>query len=117
MPAVPTVVCEEAPRVVIVLVWKQHPYTMVARRRRARAVIVAPDDTQEERARRAHDGDVGEQPAAVVVREGVDDLEEEGVARNSAHRVIGDTGRGRAAHPGGVGEEGVEAPVAALGDC
>ena len=34
--------------------------------------------------------------------------------RDGAHGVVGDAGGVGAADPGGVGEEGVEAPVAAL---
>lgn len=35
---------------------------------------------------------------------------------DGAHCVVGDAGGGGTAHPGGVGEEGVEAPVASLGE-
>lgn len=78
---------------------------------------MAPDDGEEEGAGAAHDGDVGEEPGAVVAGEGVDDFEEEGMVWDGAHYVVGDAGGEGAADPGAVGEEGVEAALAALLEC
>ena len=53
-------------------------------------------------------------PILVVGAEGFDDGEEEGVLGDRAHCVVGDASGGCSANPGGVGEERVEATVAAL---
>lgn len=54
-------------------------------------------------------------PVFVVGTEGFDDGKEEGVLRGGAHGVVGDARWGCSADPGWVGEERVEATVAALG--
>jgi hypothetical protein len=113
VPAVAKVVREEAPWVVVVFIREENAHAVVALG--PGVVVVAPDETKVERARRSHDSDVGQGPAAVVVGQRVDSLEEEWVARNCAHGVVGDARGESAANPGGVGEEGVEAAVASLG--
>lgn len=80
----------------------------------ARGHVFFPDDAEEERAGRVHDGDVGQVPVFVVFHQRVDDAQEEGVLRGGAHGVVGDAGWHRFAHPGRVREEGVETAVAAL---
>lgn len=65
VPAVSDVVGEEAPRVVVVLVWKEDAYTVRAFGRRV--VVVAPDDAEIQRASRGHYSDVWKGPAAVIV--------------------------------------------------
>jgi hypothetical protein len=75
---------------------------------------VSPDDAEEERSGRGHDGDVWQRPAAVVVGQGVDRLQEEGVAGNGAHSVVGDTGRDGFADPRWISEKGVKAAIASL---
>lgn len=77
-------------------------------------LVFLPDDAEEERACGAHDCDVRERPVAVVAPEAFDDEEEERVSRDRAHGVVGNARRFGAAHPGWVGEEGVEAAVAAV---
>ena len=115
VPAVTQVVCEEAPAIPVVLggeedadavqtVWVEF-------------VVVAPDDAKVQRTGRGHDGDVREGPAAVVIRQAINGVEEELVARHRAHGVVGNARGGSLAHPGGVGQERVEAAVASLRSC
>lgn len=47
MPAVAEMVCEKAPRMIIVLVWEEDAHTIVLHR--AGVVVVAPDEAEEER--------------------------------------------------------------------
>lgn len=112
VPAVAEVVGEEAPGVVVVFVGKEDADTILVEGHCGG--VVSPDDAEKKRAGRGHDGDVGQWPAAVVVGQRVNSLEEEGVARDSAHGIVGDTGGERSADPGWVDEEGVEAAVASL---
>mgnify|MGYP003624084313 CR=1 FL=1 len=112
VPAVPKMMCEEAPWVVVVLVREENAYTIVALR--IRIVVVAPDDAEIERAGGSHYGDVWEGPSSVVVSQRVDGLQEEWVAGDRAHGIVRNTGGHGAAYPGGVGEERVEAAVASL---
>lgn len=103
VPAVADVVGEEAPRVPVVLVL--HEDADAPGLGDALMHVLLPDDGEEEGARGIHDGDVGEQPAAVVGLQQLDHAEEERVLGDRAHGVIGyPRGRG-AAHPGGVREE------------
>jgi hypothetical protein len=113
VPAAANVVGKEAPRVVVVLVGEQNAHTVVARR--ARIVVVAPDDAEIERTGGSHDSDVGQRPSTVVVGQRIDGLEEERMAGYRTHGVVGDTRGQCTAHPGGVGEKRVEAAVASLG--
>lgn len=80
----------------------------------ARGHVFFPDDAEEERAGGVHDGYVGELPVFVVFHQRVDDTQEEGMLWGSAHGVVGDARWRRFAHPGWVGEKGIETPVAAL---
>lgn len=112
VPAVAKVVGEEGPRVVVVFFREENANTVFVDGRRV--VIMAPDKRQEKWTGRCHDGDVGEGPATVVVGQRVNGLEEEGVAGNGAHGIVGDSGGDCAADPGWVGEERVEAAVASL---
>lgn len=113
VPAVAKVVGEEGPRVVVVFLGEENADTVFVDWRGV--VVVAPDKRQEERTSGCHDSDVGEGPATVVVGQRVDGLEEEGVAGNGAHGIVGDSGGDCAANPGWVGEKRVEAAVASLG--
>lgn len=112
VPAVSEVMGEETPRVVVVLIWEEDAHTLVTYG--VCVVVVAPDDTEVERTSRRHDGDVWEWPAAVVVGEGVDRLQKEGVALDRAHSIVRDAGGDGAANPGRVSQEGIEAAVASL---
>lgn len=71
---------EEAPGVLVVLVGHQDSHAG----RLARLVehIFLPYHGQEQRARRIHDGDVRQQPAAVVGLQQLDDSEEERMLRH-----------------------------------
>ena len=112
MPAVAHVVGEEAPRVVIVLVWEEDAQTIQPLWIGAR--VVSPDQAKVERSGRRHDGNVREHPSAVVVGQRVDGLQEEGMARDGTHGIVGDTGGHCAAYPGGVGQERVETTITSL---
>ncbi|KAH9872774.1 hypothetical protein J1614_005168 [Plenodomus biglobosus] len=112
VPAVAQVVGEETPGMVVVLVGEEDAHAIVVEG--LRIVVVAPDDAEEERAGRGHDGDVWEWPAAVVVGQRVDGLEEEGVAGNGAHGIVGDASGQGSTDPGWVGEERVKAAVASI---
>lgn len=112
VPAVSKVMCEEAPWVVIVLVWEQNADALLILW--ACVVVVAPDYTQVQWAGRCHNSDVRQGPSAVVVGERVNGLEEEWVTRNRAHGIVGDTSGECAANPGWVCEKRIEAAVASL---
>ena len=103
---------EETPFVMVVLIGKEDADSVVANG--VAVVVVSPDYTQEEGACRSHDSDVWHDPPAVVVWKRVDGLEEERVAGNRAHSVVGDACGCRAADPCWVGEERVEAAIASL---
>jgi len=75
---------------------------------------VPPHHAEEERTRAAHDGDVGQDPVAVVVLELLNNTHEERVVRHGAHCVVGDTGRHCLAHPGRVREQRFKFAVAAI---
>jgi len=112
VPAVAKVMGEEGPRVVVVFLGEENADTVFVDWRGV--VVVAPDKRQEEGTGGCHDGDVGERPATVVVGQRVNGLEEEGVAGDGAHGIVGDSGGDCAADPGWVGEKRVEAAVASL---
>ena len=123
---------EESPRLFIILVPHQHshpprrasvPPARICspkdrgagnRRGRATALVLLPDDTEEERTGTVHDCYVGEFPIAVVWNQRFNDEGEEGVVGNGAHGIVGDTGGVGAANPGWVGEKRVETAVATL---
>jgi hypothetical protein len=112
VPTVSEMVCEEAPGVVVVFLGKEDAHAVLVNG--PGVVVVSPDETEEERSSGGHDGDVGKRPAAVVVRQRVDSLEEEGVTRDSAHGIVGDTSGNGTANPGWIGEERIETSVASL---
>lgn len=64
MPAAAWVVSEETPGVAVVRILQQHSHTVDAVR--VGVLVFLPDDGEEERAGRVHDGDVREHPGAVV---------------------------------------------------
>lgn len=103
---------EETPGELVILVLHQDAHS--ARFCGLGLHVLLPDDRQEEWPSRVHDGDVGKQPAAVVLLEKLDCAQEERMLRHGAHRVVGYTGGNRTAHPRGIGEERVQATVAAL---
>lgn len=70
MPAVSEMMRKEAPRMIVVLVWENYSYAIIALR--TGAVVLAPYYAQEERARRRHYSDVGKYPITVVFVEGID---------------------------------------------
>lgn len=113
VPAVSEVVCEEAPRVVFVLIGEHNAQAVVALW--IRVAVVAPDEAEVQRSGGGHDGDVGERPATVVSGQGVNGFEEEGVVGNGPHSVVGDTGGDSATDPSRIREKRVEAAVASLG--
>ena len=118
MPTIPQVMTEEAPTILVVFVWEEDPDSFLVGGFKGQfVVVVSPDYAEEERAGTAHYGDVGEKPGTVVAREGVDDFEEEWVVRDGAHYIVGDAGGDCAADPSAVGEEGIEATLAALLCC
>lgn len=112
MPAVANMVGKETPRVAVVLVLHEDPdpVSLIGLVEH----VFLPQDRQEERTGRVHDGDVGKQPAAVVGLQEFNDTEEEGVLRNRSHRVVGNTCRDSTAHPRRVSEQRIQATVAAL---
>ena len=119
MPGTPYVMLEEAPRMPVVLVLHQNPHSAALLAHFGRqgvpfVLILFPDHGKEEGPRGKHDGYVGEDPGSVVPLQAIDDAEEEGVLGNGAHGVVAYAGRGGAAHPGGIGEERVEAAIATL---
>ena len=103
---------EETPFVVVVLIGEEDAESVVANG--VAVAVVSPNYAQEEGARRGHDGNVWHDPPAVVILKRVDGLEEEWVAGDRAHGVVGDTCGCRAADPCWVGEERVEAAIASL---
>jgi hypothetical protein len=112
VPAIAHVMCEEAPGVVIVLVGEDDAHAVIILG--TRIGVVSPDEAEIEGASGGHDGDVWQGPAAVVVGERFDRLQEKGMAGDGAHDIIGDSRGQSAADPGGVGEKGVEAAVASV---
>lgn len=114
VPTVAQVVGEETPGMVIVLIGEEDADPAVTFL--GHAVVVSPDDAEVERTGRSHDGDVWKNPLAVVVREGVDGLQEEWVTGNSAHNIVRDTSGICATNPSWVGKKRVETTIAALDD-
>jgi len=112
VPAVTGVVGEETPGVLVVLILHENPHA--ARLRRVILHVFLPDNRQEQRTSRVHDGDVWEEPVTVVLLQQLDHAQEERVLGYRAHGVVGDTGGHGAAHPRGVSEQRIQATVAAL---
>lgn len=77
VPAVTPVVGEEAPRELVVLVLHENAHAPSLTG--SIAHILFPDDRQEQRSGRVHDGDVWEEPVAVVLLQHFDRTEEEWV--------------------------------------
>lgn len=77
VPAVTPVVGEEAPRELVVFVLHENAHAPSLTRPIAH--ILFPDDRQEQRSGRVHNGDVWEEPVAVVLLQHFDRTEEEGV--------------------------------------
>ena len=113
MPAVPQVMGKETPRMPIILRGKDQPHPIVARAWAVR-VVLNPENAEEERAGRGHDGDVGQRPPAVVLLQRGDNVQEERVIGHGAHCIVGYAGWEGAAQKGWIGEEGVETTLAAL---
>lgn len=103
VPAVTPVVGKEAPRELVVLIL--HENADAPSLARLILHVFLPDHRQEQWTRGIHDRDVGEEPVAVVLLQQLDHTKEEGVLRDGAHGIVGDTGWHCAANPGGVGEE------------
>lgn len=78
--------------------------------------VFLPDDGEEKGAGAVHDCYVGESPIAIVLNQRFDYELEERVVRDGAHGVVGDASGVGATYPGGVGKEGIETSVAALGN-
>lgn len=112
VPAVSPVVGEEAPRELVVFIL--HENTDASSLARLVAHVFLPDDGQEQRAGGIHDGDIREEPVTVVLLQQLDDTQEERVLGHRAHGVVGNTCGCCAAHPRGVGEERIQAAIAAL---
>lgn len=112
MPAVTLVVGEETPGMAVVLVLHQDADT--ARLTGLVAHVLLPDDRQEQRTSRVHDGDVREQPAPIVGLQRLDHAQEERVLRDGTHGVVRDTCGCGTTDPGWVGQKGIQAAVAAL---
>lgn len=79
VPAVTPVVGEEAPRELVVLVLHENAHAPSLTR--SIAHILFPDDRQEQRSGRVHNGDVWEEPVAVVLLQHFDRTEEEWMLR------------------------------------
>ena len=112
VPAIYHMMREEAPRIAHVRIRKEdtHPVASFG----LVGIVVPPDETEKERSGRGHDRDVRGQPIAIVLLEGVNDTEEERVARYGSHDVVGDARGFSSAYPGWVGEERIETAFAAL---
>lgn len=106
MPRVPQVVGKEAPRMSTVLIREQDPHA-IHLGKVPRAVVMPPNDAQEQRPRRPHDGDVRQHPAPIILRQCIYNLQEKRMMRHAAHGVVADARRGRAPHPRRVREQGV----------
>lgn len=115
MPTIPHVMTKKAPTIPHILLAEQDPDSFFSRHSVALVgVVVVPEQGEEERAGRCHDGDVRHEPGFVVVFEGGDRFADEGVMRYYADYVVTDACWVGAPDPGGVGEERVEAALAAL---
>lgn len=112
VPAVAKVVGKETPWVVVVFIGEQNTDAAIALL--VDGVVVSPDYAKIERTGRSHDSDVGKKPFAVIVGERVDGLEEEWVAGNSAHDIVGDTGRVCATDPSWIREKRVKTTIATI---
>jgi hypothetical protein len=113
MPAVTPVVGKEAPRELVILIL--HENTDTTRLAGLIMHIFLPNNGQEEWAGGIHDGDVRQDPMAIILLQEFDDAQEERVLGDRAHSVVGDTCWRSAAHPRGVRKKRIQAAVAALG--
>ena len=116
MPTTPLIPHEKAPSMLTVVLGHQHPEPTQRIDVLPRTHVLLPHDGEEQGPRGRHDGDVGQEPGAVVGLQGGGDVQEEGVVGHAAHGVVGDAGGDGTPRPGGVGEEGVQAALAALRD-
>src|SRR2546429_8759442 len=101
MPRISLVDIEKRPRVLAVLARHQHPNSARPIRPFVPVVlhIFFPHYRQEQRSRRAHNGDVWQKPTAVVVLKKLDNMHEERMVWSSAHGVIGYSSRDRPPQP------------------
>jgi hypothetical protein len=77
--------------------------------------IFLPDDAEEKWARRVHDGNIWDEPVAVIYWERLDYAQEEGVSGDGAHDIVTDAGWIGCPNEGWEVEEGVEGFITALG--
>ncbi|KFY23859.1 hypothetical protein V491_02390 [Pseudogymnoascus sp. VKM F-3775] len=112
VPAVPLCDIEDAPRVVAVLGRHEHAHLVLIGPLLGHVLL--PDDGEEERACRRHDGDVGHAVVVCVALETLNHALEEGVVWDGAHGVVADARGERAAQPGWVLEHHVQTPGAAI---
>src|SRR5216117_1067114 len=92
VPGVSAVAREEAPVILIIVIWKEGVNTSHATlgKRYVRSHVFLPYDGQEERAGTVHDREVRNVPVAVVGCKGVDHPQEERVSWNRPHNVVAD---------------------------
>lgn len=117
VPRVAQVVREEAPRVSVVLFREDDAHAATVSSVAHVSTVgrpMPPQHAQEKRTSAAHDSNVGQKPAAIVVLYLVGHEHEERMFGNSTHSVIGDTGGQSLAHPGRVGEQRFELTVASV---
>ena len=112
MPAIAHVMREETPRVLVVLIRHQNAHPRLVRR--VVLHILLPDHREEQRPGRVHDGDVRQQPAAVIRLQQLNHSEEERMLRDRSHGVVRDASRRSAPDPRWVSEKRVETTVAAI---
>ena len=108
---------EESPRRGIILLGEQNPQPpaiLAIADIEPIITVQPPDDTQKQRPRRRHDGDIRQQPAALIARQFGDDAREERMARDGREHVVRDAGGFGFARDGGVLEEGLEGAFAAV---
>lgn len=108
MPAAPLVKVEESPGINAGVSVKQYPDSAPGKTVSnigAGTHVLFPDHGEEERASAVHDSYVGEGPITVVFSKGFDDHEEERMASNGAHSVVGDPSGDSLADPRGEGKE------------
>lgn len=80
----------------------------------ARRHVFFPENGQEERTGCVHDCDVWKTPVTIVVLELGNHVYEKGMIWGGPHGVVRDAGGISTVEPGRVGEEGVDAAIAAL---
>ena len=96
VPAVSDVVGEKTPGKSVVFI--RHQYTDSVHANGLRHVFF-PNHRQEQRSSRIHHCNVRQDPMPVVCLQRVHDLQEEGMLRNRAHGVVGDSSGFRSADP------------------